>query len=95
MTLEIILCHLHIYHVIWQATYRREGKNSECVYSDSGKVPLLSASCAFVGLAIAIVVEHAYLMIAVSKSPALISWEPDDSSSFLTWQAGFLFISTW
>ncbi|KAI9123230.1 hypothetical protein K1719_006119 [Acacia pycnantha] len=83
-----------------EAIYREEGKggkNSECVYSDNGKVPLLCASCAFVGLAIAIVVEHAYLMIAVSKSPALISWEPDDSSSarFLTWQAGFLFISTW
>ncbi|XP_054807984.1 uncharacterized protein LOC129310142 [Prosopis cineraria] len=72
------------------------GKNSVCVYNDSGKVPLLCAACAFVGLAIAMVVEHAYLMISVSKSPALLSWEPDSSSArFLTWQTGFLFISTW
>ncbi|XP_028788677.1 uncharacterized protein LOC114744677 [Neltuma alba] len=83
-----------------EAIYRGEekgGKNSECVYSDSGKVPLLCASCAFVGLAIAVVMEHAYLMIAVSKSPALISWEADSSSSarLLTCQAGFLFVSTW
>ncbi|KAF7837759.1 putative transmembrane protein [Senna tora] len=53
-----------------EATYRgdRKGGSSECVYSGSGKVPLLCAACAFIGLAIAMVVEHAYLLIAQASS---------------------------
>ncbi|OMO53578.1 hypothetical protein CCACVL1_28536 [Corchorus capsularis] len=70
----------------------------ECVYSGSGKTPLLCAAVAFVGLAAAMVVEHMYMLIAVSKSPppALLSWDPDSSrSKTLTWQAGFFFVTTW
>ncbi|CAL0309265.1 unnamed protein product [Lupinus luteus] len=70
---------------------------SECVYNSSGKVPLLCAAAAFFGLAIAMVMEHTYMMIAVSKSsPALLDWDPSSASAkSLTWQAGFFFITTW
>ncbi|XVF38812.1 hypothetical protein REPUB_Repub20aG0134300 [Reevesia pubescens] len=70
----------------------------ECVYSGSGKTPLLCSAVAFVGLAVAMVVEHMYMLIAVSKSlpPALVSWDPDSSrAKTLTWQAGFFFVTTW
>ncbi|XVF28246.1 hypothetical protein REPUB_Repub15cG0013000 [Reevesia pubescens] len=70
----------------------------ECVYSGSGKTPLLCSAVAFVGLAVAMVVEHMYILIAVSKSPppALVTWDPDSSrAKTLTWQAGFFFVTTW
>lgn len=50
------------------------------------------------GLAIVMVVEHTFLLIAVSKSPpsALLSWEPDSASAkSLAFQAGFFFVLTW
>ncbi|XP_052116907.1 protein MODIFYING WALL LIGNIN-2 isoform X1 [Arachis duranensis] len=64
----------------------KDGK-SECVYSGSGKVPLLCATSAFVGLAIAMLMEHTYMLIAVTKSsPALLTWDPDSASAkSLTW----------
>lgn len=87
---------------MWQVTWMSPGEkgkdaNSECVYSGSGKVPLLCAASAFVGLAIAMVVEHTYMLIAVSKSsPALLTWDSDSASAkSLTWQAGFFFLTTW
>ncbi|XWS53552.1 hypothetical protein CRYUN_Cryun10bG0011100 [Craigia yunnanensis] len=70
----------------------------ECVYSGNGKTPLLCSAVAFVGLAVAMVVEHMYMLIAVSKSPspALVSWDPDSTrAKTLTWQAGFFFVTTW
>ncbi|KAJ0092330.1 hypothetical protein Patl1_24945 [Pistacia atlantica] len=81
----------------WEKT-ESEGKENECVYSGSGKTPLLCAAIAFVGLAVAMVVEHMFMLIAVSKSPplALVSWDPDVSPvKSLTWQAGFFFVTTW
>ncbi|QHO37700.1 hypothetical protein HN51_004333 [Arachis hypogaea] len=74
----------------------KDGK-SECVYSGSGKVPLLCATSAFVGLAIAMLMEHTYMLIAVTKSsPALLTWDPDSASAkSLTWQAAFFFLTTW
>lgn len=75
-----------------------KGKRYECTYSGSGKTPLLCAAGAFLGLAIAMVVAHVYLMVAVSKSPppALVIWDPDSATAqTLTWQAGFFFITTW
>ncbi|XP_022749052.1 uncharacterized protein LOC111298589 [Durio zibethinus] len=70
----------------------------ECVYSGSGKTPLLCSVVAFVGLAVAMVVEHMYILIAVGKSPspALVSWDPDSiCAKTLTWQAGFFVVTTW
>ncbi|KAF3456302.1 hypothetical protein FNV43_RR00952 [Rhamnella rubrinervis] len=82
----------------WVGATDQKGKvtKSECVYSGSGKTPLLCAASAFMGLAIFMVVEHTYMLIAVSKSPppVLLSWDPDSSKS-LAFQAGFFFISTW
>ncbi|XP_044486538.1 uncharacterized protein LOC123211742 [Mangifera indica] len=83
--------------MIWKST-GSEGKENECVYSGSGKTPLLCALIAFVGLAVAMVVEHMYMLIAVSKSPplALVSWDRDASPvKSLAWQAGFFFVTTW
>lgn len=74
-----------------------EGKY-ECVYSGSGKIPLFCAAAAFVGLAVAMVVEHTYMLIAVTISPpsALVTWDPDSAPvKSLTWLAGFFFVSTW
>lgn len=76
----------------------KEVKLHECVYSGSGKTPLLCSVMAFVGLAVAMVVEHLYMLIAVTKSPlpALMSWDPDSTrAKTLTWQAGFFFVATW
>ncbi|XWS08526.1 hypothetical protein CRYUN_Cryun40dG0010200 [Craigia yunnanensis] len=70
----------------------------ECVYSGSGKTPLLCSAVAFVGLAVAMVMEHLYMLISVSKSPppALLSWDPDSTrAKTLTWRAGFFFVTTW
>ncbi|CAL0300947.1 unnamed protein product [Lupinus luteus] len=72
-------------------------EKSECVYNGSGKVPLICATSAFFGLAIGMVTEHAYMLIAVRKlSPNLLEWDPYSSSTkSLTLQAGFFFITTW
>ncbi|KAK4855165.1 hypothetical protein QYF36_004629 [Acer negundo] len=76
-----------------------KGEENECVYSGSGKTPLLCAAVAFVGLAVSMVVEHIFLLIAISNSPppVLVSLDPDYSTAakLLTWQAGFFFVSTW
>ncbi|KAJ8766841.1 hypothetical protein K2173_009121 [Erythroxylum novogranatense] len=76
----------------------RNGENSGCVYSGSGKSPLLCAAIAFVGLAVAMVVEHLYMLFAVSKAlpPGVVSWDPDSAlARSITWQAGVFFVSTW
>ncbi|KAJ1375987.1 hypothetical protein SESBI_50437 [Sesbania bispinosa] len=84
--------------VTWMNTGGKEkDAKSECVYNGNGKVPLLCAASAFVGLAIAMVMQHTYMLIAVSKSsPSLLTWDPDSpSAKSITWQAGFFFITTW
>ncbi|KAF5737034.1 hypothetical protein HS088_TW14G01190 [Tripterygium wilfordii] len=76
-----------------------DGNTQECVYSGSGKTPLLCSASAFVGLAGAMVVEHVYMLIAVTKSPppALVTWDPNPApaAKSLTWQAAFFFVTTW
>ncbi|KAF5194572.1 Transmembrane protein [Thalictrum thalictroides] len=84
----------------WVLTSTEGGGNRyECIYSGSGKTPLICALGAFLHLACAMVMEHAYMLIAVSKTPppALITWNPDDSgfTKSLTWRAGFFFLTTW
>ncbi|KAL1190958.1 hypothetical protein V5N11_020930 [Cardamine amara subsp. amara] len=72
--------------------------NRTCVYSGSGKTPLLCGATAFVGLAVAMVGLHMYLLIAVNASPPLIldTWDPDSvPAKRLTYQAAFFFVSTW
>ncbi|XP_010052006.2 uncharacterized protein LOC104440720 [Eucalyptus grandis] len=66
--------------------------NYECVYSGSGKMPLLAAGSAFLILAMAIVVEHTYLLVAVSKLPPS---SPAFAARTLSWHAAFFFVSTW
>ncbi|KAJ8444948.1 hypothetical protein Cgig2_029142 [Carnegiea gigantea] len=79
----------------------QKGKGGyECVYSGSGKVPLICASVSFVTLAIAMLIQHSFLLIALSKAetPTFLSWEDPHSSmplKSLTWQAAFFFFSTW
>lgn len=84
----------------WLASGEKGSKEEryECVYSGSGKMPLLCAASAFVGLAIAMMIEHTFMLIAVSKLPpsALVALDTDSGSSrTLTWQAGFFFVATW
>ncbi|XLR61213.1 hypothetical protein S83_011885 [Arachis hypogaea] len=44
--------------------------------------PLVCAACAFVVLAMAMVMEHTYLLIAVSKSsPTLLQLDPESPSA--------------
>ncbi|XP_077219069.1 uncharacterized protein LOC143853218 [Tasmannia lanceolata] len=79
-------------------TSEGEGERYECVYSGSGRTPLLCALGAFVGLAMAMVMKHAYILVAVSKPnpPALIASTSNSSSStVLTHQACFFFLTTW
>ncbi|KMT16506.1 hypothetical protein BVRB_3g048030 [Beta vulgaris subsp. vulgaris] len=90
--------------VTWMLTNNdkkgQKGKaDYECVYSGSGKVPLICASVAFVALAFAMLVQHSFMLIAISKTspPVYVSWDPHSSRPMktLTWQAAFFFISTW
>ena len=77
---------------------KENAENYECIYNGSGKTPLLCAAIAFVGLAVAMVVEHAFMLIAISKSPpsALVTWDPNSPPArTITWQAGFFFVATW
>lgn len=52
-----------------------DGEGYKCVYSGSGKTPLLCGGGAFLALGIGMVVEHTYMLVAVSKSapPALLA----------------------
>ncbi|VFQ76260.1 unnamed protein product [Cuscuta campestris] len=71
---------------------------NKCRYSGDGKIALMSVAAAFFSLALAMVLQHVYLLIAVSKSPAgsLVYWDPhSDFVKSLTWQAGFFFVATW
>jgi acyl CoA:acetate/3-ketoacid CoA transferase beta subunit len=77
---------------------KENDEDSQCIYTGSGKIPLLCAAIAFVGLAVAMVVEHMYMLIAVSKAtpPALVVWDPNSAySKTITWKAGFFFVTTW
>ncbi|GAB4850822.1 hypothetical protein Ancab_030121 [Ancistrocladus abbreviatus] len=76
----------------------RGGGKYECVYNSSGKTPLMCAAIAFVGLAIAVVVQHSFMLIAITRTtiPTFLSWDPDRGPvKSLTSLAGFFFISTW
>ncbi|XP_022138055.1 uncharacterized protein LOC111009314 [Momordica charantia] len=76
---------------------KKDGKR-RCSYSGSGKTPLLCGASAFLGMAVTMLVQHLYVLIAVSKSPppALVAWDHTFSpSNSLTYQAAFFFISTW
>ncbi|XP_047960143.1 uncharacterized protein LOC125205324 [Salvia hispanica] len=73
-------------------------RDSQCTYTGTGKLPLLSATAAFAALAAAVVVQHVFLLVAVSKSDSLveITWDPQSQfAKTLTWQAGFFFVATW
>ncbi|XP_051113417.1 uncharacterized protein LOC127239354 [Andrographis paniculata] len=75
-----------------------KGTQTECVYTANGKLPLITGTAAFLALASAMVVQHTYLLLAVSRSDALldISWDPvSDFAKVIAWQAGFFFIATW
>ncbi|KAG6757862.1 hypothetical protein POTOM_038188 [Populus tomentosa] len=77
---------------------KEKDEDSQCIYTGSGKIPLLCAAIAFVGLAVAMVVEHVYMLIAESKEtpPALVVWDPNSAySKTITWKAGFFFVTTW
>lgn len=52
-------------------------KSFVCVYDSSGRTPLGCAVTAFLLLAVAMLAEHAYLLVAVdssSKHPFYVSW---------------------
>ncbi|XP_038995570.1 uncharacterized protein LOC120119840 isoform X2 [Hibiscus syriacus] len=72
-----------------------EDMKYQCVYSGSGKTPLLCSGVAFVGHAAVMLVEHVYMLIAVSQSPppsaGMVSWDLDSARfKTLTWQAAFV-----
>ncbi|KAG7029006.1 hypothetical protein SDJN02_10189, partial [Cucurbita argyrosperma subsp. argyrosperma] len=82
--------------VIWKGRDENNNKKGEkrCWYSGSGKTPLVCTASAFLGMAVMMVVQHLYVLIAVSKSPppALIAWDPSFATSkSLTFQAAFFF----
>ncbi|KAL8263472.1 hypothetical protein R6Q59_021602 [Mikania micrantha] len=74
----------------------REVNDGECRYSGNGKTPLICAAAAFLSLAVAMVMQHTHLLLALAKSdqdPA-ITWDNQHLNT-LTWQAAFFFITTW
>ncbi|XP_045790730.1 protein MODIFYING WALL LIGNIN-1-like [Trifolium pratense] len=75
---------------------KEKGDKSECVYNGNGKVPLLCAVSAIVGLAIALVMEHAYMLIEVNKSsPSLLNLDPDSPFAKSLTLPGVFYITTW
>lgn len=81
-----------------ESVERGDGDRYEYIYSDSGKTPLLCGAVAFVALAIAMVVEHGYILVAVTKSnppPMAVFDHESGPAKALTWQAGFFFATTW
>ncbi|KAJ6910432.1 hypothetical protein NC652_021184 [Populus alba x Populus x berolinensis] len=85
--------------VTWVNSDSQENdEDSQCIYTGSGRTPFLCSAIAFVGLAVAMVVEHMYMLIAVSKSPppALVAWDTNSAcAKSITRQAGFFFVTTW
>ncbi|KAL9258294.1 hypothetical protein AKJ16_DCAP06664 [Drosera capensis] len=86
--------------VTWVEAKGDDAKESwyECVYGGSGKMPLLCSAIALVGLAVATLAQHAFMMIVLSKTtpPISVGWEPDPMPvKNLSCRAGLLFISTW
>ncbi|KAI4334922.1 hypothetical protein L6164_013622 [Bauhinia variegata] len=82
----------------WVSTDDKGKGGKSCAYSGSGKVPLLCCVCAFVGLAIVMLVGHIYMLIAVTKMPEtpLITWDPASAPpKSLSWQLGFFYVATW
>lgn len=83
----------------WLDSNRAKGHgNGGCVYSGSGKVPLLCAACAFLILAAAMVAEHTYLLVVIIKSPppTILTFDPNSVLAIcFTWQAGFFFVANW
>ncbi|CAH9120499.1 unnamed protein product [Cuscuta epithymum] len=70
----------------------------KCTFSGNGKAPLMSVAGAFFSLALAMLIQHTYLLVAVSKisEPSSANWDPhSDFFKRLTWQAGFFFVSMW
>ncbi|KAK9665792.1 hypothetical protein RND81_14G136700 [Saponaria officinalis] len=86
--------------VTWVHTNVDDDNKKECEYSGNGKVALICASVAFVALAIAMLVQHSFMLIAMANTspPTFVSWDPHSSSRLfksLPCQAAFFFISTW
>ncbi|KAI7737886.1 hypothetical protein M8C21_032150, partial [Ambrosia artemisiifolia] len=76
-------------------------KSESCRYSGNGKTALICGAAAFLSLAVGMVVQHAHLLLAVTKSdpdPSQLLMPPHLSNhhlNTLTWQAAFFFITTW
>ncbi|XP_010268061.1 PREDICTED: uncharacterized protein LOC104605134 [Nelumbo nucifera] len=85
--------------VTWVPSSSDKRHRYVCIYSGSGRTTLLCAGGAFLSLAIAMIVQHAYILVAVSKytPPVLIGLSESDSrfAKSLSWQAGFFFLTTW
>ncbi|XP_010259395.1 PREDICTED: uncharacterized protein LOC104598846 [Nelumbo nucifera] len=85
--------------VTWMLLSSNEERRHACIYSDSGKTPLLCAGGAFLSLAIAMIVEHAYIHAAVYNNLIPSTLIALNNSGFclsrsLSWQAGFFFLTT-
>lgn len=89
---------MHV-QVTWDdKKHKGKGQRIECVYSNSAQVPLFFAVGAFAAVAMAVLVEHIYLLVVVSKStpPDLLSWEPDSAKEkTIAWLKGAFFVTIW
>ncbi|XP_058091457.1 uncharacterized protein LOC131237609 isoform X2 [Magnolia sinica] len=87
----------------WVMVMTGVGKSRfECVYSGNGEIALLCGLGGFLTLAIAMIIQHAYMWVALvsSTSPRVGSshltiWETDSSTSLLAKQAAILFLTAW
>ncbi|GAV65209.1 DUF1218 domain-containing protein [Cephalotus follicularis] len=85
--------------VLWISSDNNNGKdeeNNECVYNGSGQTPLLCAAIALVCLAISMVIQYIYMLIATSKSPPpALEWDSNYApAESITWQACLFFVTT-
>lgn len=87
----------------WVMVTGNGGKEKfECVYSANGGIALLCAAGGFLTLAIAMIVQHAYMWIATisddhrgGPSIQLTVWDVDSSTSMYAKQAAILFLTAW
>ncbi|CAN6468559.1 unnamed protein product [Victoria cruziana] len=89
--------------VTWLQMALGQGRKVVCLYSGTGRTPFLCSLASLLLLAVAMGLEHGYLLTAFTKSsdsnpgqPPLLVWMSYSSTAnSLKWQASLFFLGTW
>ncbi|XP_031485737.1 protein MODIFYING WALL LIGNIN-1 isoform X1 [Nymphaea colorata] len=89
--------------VTWVQMALGQGRKVVCLYSGSGRTPFVCSLVSLLLLAIAMGLEHGYLLTAITKTsdsnpgrPPLLVWMSYSSTAkSMKWQALLFFMGTW